>query len=169
MSREEVLAELGTRRKTYAENIASSETVSIPERLNPGGEEWVDYFGRLSSSRREAAKTTETQIVAREQSEEESAESGNAEAPQALALDRTRDLEAEIRGLSPALGFLDLEADSLVNSDIVSIRIKGPAEGSWGSASTANLSPTGRSASGSSTRPGCSGGRICRDPPRRRP
>lgn len=41
--------------------------------------------------------------------------------------------------------------DSLVNSDIVSVRIKGPAEGSWGSISTANLSPMGRSASGSST------------------
>ncbi|WP_457813593.1 hypothetical protein [Sinorhizobium meliloti] len=132
VSREEVLAELESRRQAYAENIAASKTVSVPERLNPGGEEWVDYFGRLSSSRREAAKTTETQIVAREQSEEESAESGKADAPQALALDRTRDLEAEIRGLSPALGFLDLEADSLVNSDIVSVRIKGPAEGKLG-------------------------------------
>lgn len=51
VSRKEVLAELESRRQAYAENIAASKTVSVPERLNPGGEEWVDYFGRLSSFR----------------------------------------------------------------------------------------------------------------------
>ena len=133
VSRDEVLAELEARRQAYAENVDPDGNAPVPERLELGGEEWVDYFGRLSSSRGEATKNTETQIVARDRSENGRPPAAvDTGTPKALALERTRDLEAEIKGLSAELGFLDLESDSLLNSDIVSIRVKGPAEGKLG-------------------------------------
>ncbi len=128
VSRKEVLAELDGRRKAYEENAALAGRTTVPERLNLGGDEWVDYFGRLAGSRGEAAKVTETQIVPRPKNEPGEG-TGKPDRPEAVAPERTRDLEAEIKGLSPELGFLDFEADSLLNGDIVSIRIKGPAAG----------------------------------------
>jgi uncharacterized repeat protein (TIGR01451 family) len=127
--RETVLAELQERSEAYAAKRGDGSEWS--SNLPAFGDQWVDYALERNGEDGKAALATVSEIILREaRSEALPAATGSAREPRKLA--RSRNLEAEIPGMSPELAFVDLRSEDLLNDDVISIRIKGPAAGRLG-------------------------------------
>lgn len=123
---QEVEAELERRQAEYAERIAAQKDDADNRRMTYGSEGWIDYYLDRGINSDEASRPTDTEIVPRPD-EAASAAGESGKGPRVLA--RTRNLEAEIRGLSSDLAFIDLKDGDVLDSDTATIRVKGPADG----------------------------------------
>jgi len=129
VEREAVLAELEERADAYASKMGRSNEWFADRPAF--GDQWVDYAQETIAENGEAMQATAREIIFKEGRSGAPVPTAGADR-KPLKLERSRNLEAEIRELSPELAFLDLSADDLLNDDVISIRVKGPAEGRLG-------------------------------------
>lgn len=144
VSRAEVLEELAERAEVFAERAGRIG----PQSTLPGGRapQTVDFIAQNIAAGRETSDETETGILRSQNGPSGAAydlpESAIAVEQRDIA--RTRNLEAEIRQMSPALAFLDLRSDDVLNDDVVTIRVKGPAAGTLALLVNGELVPASR-------------------------
>jgi len=116
-----VVEDLTERATKYVERISNS-TATSSMRPSMGGTAWVDYDKGTLANSTEATRSTQTEII--QFKGDQATESLDVET-ETVSLERTRNLEEEVRRLTPELAFLDLSSDDLIDDQVVSIRVKG--------------------------------------------